>query len=78
MREQDYPYVQVESNEVQRISKERCFKCPICHKVFFVHIIGKWSYKLLNKHEKQRVFCSWSCLRKGDKIIHPDLYLINK
>lgn len=76
MKDSDYPYVELESKGCQRLSLDRCTRCPICDKVFYIRDSEHWAYKMQNKSDLQRLFCSWGCLRKAEKIIKPDYFLI--
>ena len=76
MREQDYPYTELESNTIQFYNPEdRCFRCPICNKVFYVRCADDYIYRLTNKHNKVRTMCSYTCKNKAKeelKNAHPD------
>ena len=66
MREADYPYVDLEGNETQYFdTDDRCFRCPLCNKVFIVQSSTDYIYKITNKQNKTRTFCSYTCTNKA-------------
>jgi hypothetical protein len=68
MREVDYPKVDCSSNQVQIISDENCTRCPVCGKVFHIYSPRNYAYKIINENNQRRLFCSWTCLRKAEKV----------
>lgn len=44
MKDSDYPYIKLESKEYQRLSLDRCTRCPICDKVFYIRDSEHWAY----------------------------------
>lgn len=72
MLEKDYPYSKIDDNNLQYYDKlDRCCRCPICEKVFYVPVVRKWTYKLTNSHDKLRIMCGWTCYRKAESAIKP-------
>ena len=66
MRDQDYPYTKLEGNDIQYYNTaDRCFRCPVCNKVFYMRSAEDWVYKLINKQGKTRNLCSYSCSKKA-------------
>jgi len=68
MRDVDYPKVDCSSNQPQIISDEDCTRCPVCEKVFHVNSPRSYAYKMMNENNQRRLFCSWSCFRKAEKV----------
>ena len=58
---------------VKIILKER--KCPICGKIFIIQDPKQYAYKRGYEHTP-KIFCSWTCLRKYDKM-HPPSKKLN-
>lgn len=73
---EEYPHIELTSKQLQKTTASRCFRCSMCDKIFYVPDTANWAYKLKNKHDLQRILCSWSCLRKADKILNPELYTV--
>ena len=70
MLEKDYPQVGLNEEKSQFYnSEDRCLKCPICGKVFFVRLIDNYIYKLNNIKGNRRVLCGWNCYRKAEDLI---------
>jgi F0F1-type ATP synthase gamma subunit len=70
MREVDYPYNELNDNSIQYYnSEDRCYRCPVCGKVFYVMVADSYAYKFLNKFGKTRTLCSWKCLNKAKNTI---------
>lgn len=70
MLEKDYPQVELNEAKTQFYNPEdRCLKCPICNKVFFVRLIDNYIYKMNNIKGYRRVFCGWNCYRKAETLI---------
>lgn len=68
MKDSEFPQVELISNETQTFPDQGCTRCPICGKVFYVRLNTTWTYKLINKHDKQRFMCGWNCFVKAEKL----------
>lgn len=42
--------------------------CPECGKDFFCTNPGEWAYKRASHKGHGKIFCSWTCMRKHDRI----------
>ena len=70
MREKDYPYTELDSDTAQYYNTgDRCFRCPICNKVFFVMNTDDYIYKIKNKYNRVRTLCSYNCTNKAKSIL---------
>lgn len=70
MLEKDYPITDLKSSKAQFIDMgDRCTRCPICGKVFYIRNVDIYIYKLRNKKGFQRIFCSYNCKRTAENKI---------
>jgi len=70
MLEKDYPQVELNEAKIQYYNlNDKCFKCPMCGKVFFVRSIDNYTYRMNNVKGFKRVFCGWNCYRKAENLI---------
>lgn len=68
MLDKDYPYIELNAKKQQYINfTDRCTRCPICNKVFYIRKVDEWAYKAQNKRKSLRIFCSYNCKGKAMK-----------
>lgn len=56
------------SKKSNTVSEDGFSSCIICDKTFYIPDSNVWSYKITNTAGIRKLCCSWSCLRKADKL----------
>ena len=49
--------------------------CPVCGKRFYMQWPGGWAYRAYMKRRGDKMFCSWSCMRKAQSEIKHHRYV---